>query len=236
MTSENPAWLQEEDNPFQDDAVTAAQTAPPSTTVPPSDSGAPPNWAQTSQDPGFNSIPEPMANAAVKAAAPHVQDAAQAAARDAANEEAVRVKKKCNEMPRLWLAMRVANFLITLLLGFAAWEKAIDNDNTSFSIVIIAFYIVCFAMILCCFEAFSAIKCIAGPLARFFGFMYTIPGRLFFLVMTGFLCISLETTTGYAIAGVVFALSLYNVFVMNYYPDWTKQLYQEHNENFESAV
>ena len=61
--------------------------------------------------------------------------------------------------------------LLQLLLGFAAWEKAIDNDNTSFSIVIIAFYIVCFAMILCCFEAFSAIKCIAGPLARFFGFM-----------------------------------------------------------------
>mgnify|MGYP001447438785 CR=1 FL=1 len=55
-----------------------------------------------------------MANAAAKAAAPYVQDAAQAAAHDAANEEAARIKKSCNEMPRLWLAMRVANFLITV--------------------------------------------------------------------------------------------------------------------------
>lgn len=211
--SDQPSWLDNEDNPFQDEGAPAA--------APPAPSSNAPSW-QTS--------PEAQQAAAAAANNPYVQQAAQDAAMGVANQalDQHTTKLSWREMPHLWIAMRVLNILITLPLAWVAWVKAFDSSGGNFDTVVVAMYVVLFAVLICCFESCSSIKAIASALAKFFGFMYSIPGRLLFLVMTGFLCISMGNTAGIAIASVVFALAFYNVFVMCKYPEWTKQTRDEH--------
>ena len=95
---------------------------------------------------------------------------------------------------------------------------------------VVAFYIFTFTILICCFEVMSGISFIAQNLAKMFGFMYTVTGRLIFLVMTGLLVISFENDGAYIVTGCVLGVALYNVAVMLYYPEWTKATYEAHHK------
>lgn len=115
-----------------------------------------------------------------------------------------------------------------------AWAKAFESGGDApMNTYVVAFYIFTFTVLLCCFEVMSGISMIAKNLAKMFGFMYTVTGRLTFLVMTGLLVVSFNNDGAYIVSGCVIGVALYNVAVMLYYPEWTKQAFAEHAAHFD---
>eukprot|EP00620_Florenciella_sp_RCC1587_P008144 CAMPEP_0182581848 /NCGR_PEP_ID=MMETSP1324-20130603/51103_1 /TAXON_ID=236786 /ORGANISM="Florenciella sp., Strain RCC1587" /LENGTH=239 /DNA_ID=CAMNT_0024798259 /DNA_START=13 /DNA_END=732 /DNA_ORIENTATION=- len=228
--SEQPAWLESGgDNPFTDESVTttAEAPAPPANTQP----YEAPSWAQTAgEDAAKQAATQAAQDPAVQRA---VIGAAGGIAQDQANQAMEAQKKKFSEMPKPWFIMRILNWLILVPLAYVAWAKAFESGGDEpMNTYVVAFYIFTFTILICCFEVMSGISFIAENLAKLFGFMYTVTGRLVFLVMTGLLVISFENDGAYIVTGCVMGVALYNVAVMLYYPEWTKQTYTEHAAHF----
>lgn len=228
-----PSWLKEQDeNPFSDNSVVAAETAAPvNTSTKPND----PSWltegssAEATPKPG-NSISDASRNQATAIGTQIATDVA----RDAANAQAENIKLTLREMPRPWLAMRFFNFALTIPLFFIAWEKAFDGSSTSIddlgdnsSVLILALYIFIFSIMMCSFETCGTNKTCGSSVAMYFGFMYTITGRVVFMILVGLLCLSLNSLGSIIVAVLIFANALYNLAVMMYYPNWREQTYKQ---------
>mmetsp|Transcript_14891 Transcript_14891/g.19916 ORF Transcript_14891/g.19916 Transcript_14891/m.19916 type:complete len:249 (-) Transcript_14891:367-1113(-) len=235
-----PSWLKEEDgneNPFTDTSVAAA-TATPVAPVLPDRKSNDPSWiAEGSSSKSTSNLEADVSAAARDQAAAIAAPIVANYAKDAANAEVDKVKLSFKEMPRPWLAMKFFNFALTFPLIFIAWDKAfgdgassdVEDIGKNSAVYILALYILIFGIMMCSFETCGTNKTCGSSVATYFGFMYTITGRVIFFILVGMLCLSLNTIGSTIVATLIFANALYNLFIMVKYAQWRDQEYEQQN-------
>lgn len=140
-----------------------------------------------------------------------------------------KAKVDLGEMPFAWFMMRISNPIVALLLISCVLVKLSDlSFFEKFDAWVMCIYILVFAWIILSFECFGTMKCYAHVLAKNFGFMYTIYGRLLFMIMAGVIVCSLGNTFSYVVCGLVIANAGFNALVMALHPRWTFQMMKEH--------
>ena len=96
---------------------------------------------------------------------------------------------------------------------------ATNNVGTAF----FAVYVLFFCLLMCCFEV--GINMFSSVLAINFGFLYTLSGRLLFVLFVGFMSFSLSTF-GIAAMVYLYLVAAVHVGIMLYYPkfsEWVRQ-------------
>jgi hypothetical protein len=93
-------------------------------------------------------------------------------------------------------------------------------------------YVIFFALIMVCFECFSGFALAAMVISRNYGFMFSVTGRILFMVMIGIMVSALDTGSGfaYAMCGITIANAGVNAAVMVTYRDWTAEMVKEHTK------
>lgn len=84
-------------------------------------------------------------------------------------------------MPQLVTYMRVANFALCILMCVAAILTVIVPAGATPASWVLAFYVLAFSCLLCCFE--FNLRQVAKHIAENFGFLYDAKSRAFFLVL-----------------------------------------------------
>ncbi|GAB5030112.1 golgi apparatus membrane protein tvp15 [Nannochloropsis oceanica] len=121
------------------------------------------------------------------------------------------------QTPQLVVYMRVANFGLCILMSAAAILTVIVPAGATPASWVLAFYVLAFSCLLCCFE--FNIRQVAKHIANNFGFLYDAKSRATFLVFVGVLCFSLGVTGKIAGAAMI-ANALFNTFVLCKYPQY----------------
>lgn len=106
-------------------------------------------------------------------------------------------------------------------------SKLADLDFfDKFASYVLCLYILVFAIILLWFEASGTT--LTGfstrVLSRNCGFMYTIPGRLLFMVFAGVLVCSLRSTFAYIVGALVISNAVFNSWVLLVNPKRTAEV------------
>ncbi len=133
-----------------------------------------------------------------------------------APEEFMRMKK-------FHLFLRIGFICVSIIMATASALKIINT--TSPSVVFISCYVFFFAIIICCFEA--ALKGIARAMSQNFGFMYSLGGKMTFLIFIAILCYSLGWLGIVAMCSL-FVLCIFNGYVLLKFPGYEKWLREYH--------
>lgn len=96
------------------------------------------------------------------------------------------------------------------------FSKLADLDFfDKFASWILCLYILVFAIILLWFEiSGTSMGFFSRLLSRNFGFMYTIAGRLLFMIFAGVLVCSLKSTFAYIVGALALANAVFNSWVL----------------------
>ena len=150
-------------------------------------------------------------------------------ARNQASAQANQMKAELGSLPGAWKVMKFMNVANAILCCGAVVErlngKSLTGNNTD--TYVIAMYVFAFATLLFCYETVGLFDFVAYLLADNFGFLYTVTGRLGFMLMTNVIIISLGTIFAYCVAGIGITNAFYNAGVMMYYPDWTRKMMED---------
>lgn len=85
------------------------------------------------------------------------------------------------QVPQLVTYMRVANFALCILMCVAAILTVIVPAGATPASWVLAFYVLAFSCLLCCFE--FNLRQVAKHIANNFGFLYDAKSRAVFLVL-----------------------------------------------------
>ena len=85
------------------------------------------------------------------------------------------------QVPQLVTYMRVANFALCILMCVAAVLTVIVPAGATPASWVLAFYVLAFSCLLCCFEV--NLRQVAKHIATNFGFLYDAKSRAVFLVL-----------------------------------------------------
>ncbi|EWM30415.1 Golgi apparatus membrane protein TVP15 [Nannochloropsis gaditana] len=121
------------------------------------------------------------------------------------------------QTPPLVIYMRVANFALCILMSAAAVLTVIVPAGATPASWVLAFYVLAFSCLLCCFEV--NLRRVAKHIANNFGFLYDAKSRATFLIFVGVLCFSLGITGKVAGAAMI-ANALFNTVVLCKYPQY----------------
>jgi cation transport ATPase len=138
--------------------------------------------------------------------------------------------EELKQMQKWSLILRVVYMALSICMAAAAFlvlEKA--NISTLF----VALYVFFFAIIICCFEL--ALKGVAKWMSENFGFMYTLTGRLMFIVFVAVLCFDLGLF-GIIVMAALLAAVCVNIYVFMAFPKYEAWLRQKHYEQLKGAV
>jgi hypothetical protein len=142
---------------------------------------------------------------------------------DPASAEALGVTPEELKKIQMWgLILRVSYMCASILMAAAA---ALAIQNGGLSVVFIALYVFCFAIIICCFEV--ALNVVALWIAQNFGFMYTLLGRILFIVFVASLCWNLKLF-GRIVMGILLALVVLNIGIIIMFPKYETWLRAKH--------
>ena len=146
-------------------------------------------------------------------------------ARNQASAQANQMKAELGSLPGAWKVMKFMNVANAILCCGAVVERLNGESLTgnNADTYVIAMYVFAFATLLFCYETVGLFDFVAYLLADNFGFLYTVTGRLGFMLMTNVIIISLGTIFAYCVAGIGITNAFYNAGVMMYYPDWTRR-------------
>lgn len=148
---------------------------------------------------------------------------------DPASAEALGVTPEILKKIQLWgLILRVSYMAVSILMAACAALKL--QDNPSLSVVFIALYVFFFAIIICCFEV--ALNVIAVWIAGNFGFLYTLLGRMLFMVFVASLCFNLALF-GKVVMAVLLLLVVINIGVIIVFPKYEDWLRAKHFASLE---
>ena len=127
-------------------------------------------------------------------------------------------------MPWAWFGvMWILNPMVALLLVICV-IVFLETIPSKFSSWVIAIYILLFALLMMCFEGCSQVSVVASILSRNYGFMYTVVGRLLFMVFMGIMLCALQSNFGYAMSGITIATAVLNAVVMVVFPDCREEV------------
>lgn len=107
-----------------------------------------------------------------------------------------------------------SNLCNAVLFYLASTIYFLLNPIPSIPGALIAIYVSCFGCGFCCFELKYFVKSIGVWYWRNFGFMFTWPGRLIFLLFVGTICLSLMNVWAYLIGIYTLANLLLNVYII----------------------
>jgi hypothetical protein len=142
---------------------------------------------------------------------------------DSKIEEFVIEEETLKQMGKYHLALRVLYILAALSMSVAAAFSL--NGQTNLGPIFFAVYVMLFCTLICCFEC--ALSAVARILAINFGFMYTIYGRLAFILFVCFMSYTLGTW-GLVTMCIMLAVMLYHFFVMYKFPRFEEYLRKKH--------
>lgn len=127
--------------------------------------------------------------------------------------------------------MRILNPIVAVLIILCVLSKL---DTLEFfekiDAWVICIYLLCFSCLILCFEGFGTWVLVAKVIAGKFGFMYTVPGRLGFTILTGVLVLALNTVFSYIVCTLTLIVAVYNAAVMIIYPQWTAEMMERHRD------
>lgn len=142
---------------------------------------------------------------------------------DPSSAEALGVTPEELKKIQMWgLILRVSYMCASVLMAAAA---ALAIQDGGLSIVFIALYVFFFAIIICCFEV--ALNVVALWIAQNFGFMYTLLGRILFIVFVASLCFNLKLF-GQIVMGILLVLVVLNIGVIVVFPKYEAWLRSKH--------
>lgn len=145
---------------------------------------------------------------------------------DPSSAEALGVTPEELKKIQMWgLILRVAYMCASILMAAAA---ALTIQKAGLSVIFIALYVFFFAIIICCFEV--ALNVIALWIAQNFGFMYTLLGRMLFIIFIASLCYNLELF-GKIVMGILLAIVVLNIGVIIVFPKYEAWLRSKHLAN-----
>ena len=150
-----------------------------------------------------------------------------------------------NAMSRAHWAVKILYMSACVLMGAAAGlslapatsstSSQASTSNTSISSnqgtatnnvgsIFFACYVLLFCLLMCCFEC--GLNFFSTVLAINFGFLYTLSGRLVFLLFVGFMSFSLSTF-GIAAMAYLYLVGLIHMGIMLYYPKFSQYVRQK---------
>lgn len=142
-------------------------------------------------------------------------------------------------MRQYHLALRLAYVASTVFMAVAAVLCLEDSPDAGQ--VFMSGYVFFFAVLICCFEfalnvsrsssSFTSIKLSCQSIARLiavnFGFLYSLTGRVPFLLFVGFMCFSLGTW-GIIAMCVLYLVGMFHFYIMYKFPRFEEYLRKKH--------
>ncbi len=110
-----------------------------------------------------------------------------------------------------------------ILLGASAALSLIKQ--TDVGLVFFAVYVFIFALLICCFELGLSFS--ARFIAENFGFLYSISGRLIFILFVGFMSYNFAVF-GQVAMGVLYFVGLCHIVVMCKFPEYEAYIRRKH--------
>jgi hypothetical protein len=212
--SEVPSWLNEENistgvkvaqNPAaQKAAVAVAKSVPP----------PPPPTAKANS--GY--VPPGSANDVES----NTSSAGSAPAHDPSSEFVIE-EATLKSMQNWHLALRLCYMSAAIFMGVAAGLSLQSQKNLG--LIFFALYVLFFCAMICCFE--FNLQMVASAIAVNFGFMYTLSGRMVFLLFVGFMSFSLGTL-GIVAMCCLYAVGLFHGYLMYKFPRFEEYLRKKH--------
>mmetsp|Transcript_14317 Transcript_14317/g.21438 ORF Transcript_14317/g.21438 Transcript_14317/m.21438 type:complete len:214 (+) Transcript_14317:57-698(+) len=124
---------------------------------------------------------------------------------------------------QMWaLILRVLYMCISICMAAAAF---LVLEKAHISTVFIALYVFFFAILICCFEL--ALTSVARWMAENFGFMYSLSGRLIFIVFVAVLCFDLMLF-GKIVMALLLAATCVDIYVYVSFPKYEAWLRHKH--------
>lgn len=143
---------------------------------------------------------------------------------DPTSAEALGITPEQLKKIQMWgLILRVSYMVVSILMAAAA--ALMLQNGPSLSIIFIALYVFFFAIIICCFEV--ALNVIAVWIAGNFGFLYTLFGRMLFMVFVASLCFNLALF-GKVVMALLLALVVANIAIIIIFPKYEDWLRAKH--------
>ena len=159
-------------------------------------------------------------------------------ARQQAQAQADQLKRDLGELPKAWKIMKFLNISNAILCGACIVDRLSNKDHDwakETDLFVIGVFVFMFATILFCYETVGLFGSVAYVLAENFGLLYTIPGRLFFMLMTNVIIFSLTTNFAYAVGVIGCCIAFYNAACMVIYPAWTAKMIADQRRAAEFA-
>ncbi len=148
-------------------------------------------------------------------------------ARQQAQAQADQLKRELGDLPKAWKIMKFLNISNAILCGACVVNKLSEDDHDwakETDLFVIGTFIFMFATILFCYETVGLFGSVAYVLAENFGLLYTIPGRLFFMLMTNVIIFSLNNDFAFSVGVIGCLIAFYNAGCMVAYPAWTAKM------------
>mmetsp|Transcript_9862 Transcript_9862/g.14697 ORF Transcript_9862/g.14697 Transcript_9862/m.14697 type:complete len:242 (+) Transcript_9862:114-839(+) len=127
------------------------------------------------------------------------------------------------EMQKWHIALRLSYIISAILMGVMAGLSLVSQKDLG--LIFFAFYVIFFSLLLCCFEV--ALSFISRWIAVNFGFLYTLAGRLTFILFVGFMSYSLGLY-GLIAMCVLYTATAFHLLVMYKFPRFEEYLRKKH--------
>ena len=126
-------------------------------------------------------------------------------------------------MGKYHLVLRILYGLVATLMAIAA-ALSLQNQ-TNIGKGFFAVYTMIFCLLICCFEL--GLSAIARTLAVNFGFLYTLHGRIIFILFLGFMAYGLSLF-GIISMCCLYAVLVFHLYIMYRFPKFEEYLRRKH--------
>lgn len=139
------------------------------------------------------------------------------------------IRKDLGEMPTAWRVMKFLNTVNAVLAGTAIFYylSEVEDPGSNLDAYVIGMYVMAFALLMFCSEVMGLFGFMAACLADNFGFLYSVVGRMGFMIMLNCMLFVVGTTFAYCVASVGIATAFYNAGTMAYYFEWTQKMSED---------
>jgi hypothetical protein len=134
--------------------------------------------------------------------------------------------EELQSMKKMNTILRLSFTLVAIAMCLVAVFQILDTP--SIEIFFLAGYVMVFSVLMCCFEA--SLPGISNIIARNFGFLYSLGGRLIFSLFVGFLCFSLKIW-GIVSGSAMMLVLILNIYVLIAFPKYEEWLRTKHFQN-----
>ena len=151
------------------------------------------------------------------------------ASTSAANDDLVIDESRKTQLEQAHTYLRVLYIIAAILLGVAAALSFVGQKDVG--LYFFAIYVFFFAILICCYELGFSFT--ARFIAVNFGFLYSLTGRMIFLLFVGFMSFALGQSTppndwGYAAMGVLYLVGLVHVYFLCKFPEYEAYVRRKH--------